>query len=263
MSRISTLALDFSSKFYFDGVALIEKGSATMLRSFIIRVLVFVTSSVLAVGAWQPASANTGDVVIARGLAAAPDSPALRDPVAAPEQGDTTVLFAGDDSETSPISAVDVPEGVLSDDSVGGFIESVDEYSTVTSLGDGLYMTELSLSPLNTLSSDGQWVPINTDVEVQSDGDVVVADNPLNPVVDDTGVGSGVLSVTASCGVGLATIGPGTAAGRIGEWLFRGVEKGINRETAVQGFEYFTRTASAGFGVPRSAYEYTNAQYDQ
>ena len=197
MSRISTLALDFSSKFYFDGVALIEKGSATVLRSFIIRVLVFVTSSVLAVGAWQPASANTGDVVIARGLAAAPDSPALRDPVAAPEQGDTTVLFAGDDSETSPIGAVDVPEGVLSDDSVGGSIESVDEFSTVTSLGDGLYKTELSLSPLNTLSSDGQWVPINTDVEVQSDGDVVVADNPLNPVVDDTGVGSGVLSVTA------------------------------------------------------------------
>jgi hypothetical protein len=190
MSTISTPTLDFSSEFDFDGETLFEKGSATMLRNVIIRVLVFVTASVLVVGAWQPASANTGDVVGATGLAAAPDSPSLRDPVAAPEQGDTTVLFAGDDSENSPIGAVDVPEGVLSDESLGGAIESVDEFSTVTSLGDGLYKTELSLSPLNTLSSDGQWVPINTDVELQSDGDVVVADNPLNPVVDDTGVGS-------------------------------------------------------------------------
>jgi hypothetical protein len=66
MSRISTLALDFSSKFYFDGVALIEKGSATMLRSFIIRVLVFVTSSVNSLLIWNSVSVASSGYSIPR-----------------------------------------------------------------------------------------------------------------------------------------------------------------------------------------------------
>lgn len=110
---------------------------------------------------------------------------------------------------------VSVEPGFDEDRSV---VVSREEFSQTYANPDGTHTTEVSTVPLNVRQGDGDWVPVNTDVEERADGSAVVSDHPMDPVFAASADDPDLLHVEAgsvklSMGLVGAAPSPAVAAG--------------------------------------------------
>lgn len=134
-----------------------------------------------------------------------PDGPVFERPIDPLPEGDFSGVFpestdeAGSSAGVSgPLVDVPVVEG-----EDPGVVVARDQFTVTRDLGDGVFVRDFSAFPVSQLGVLGAWLPIGTDFESSGDG-VSVSNNPLNPVVTDSPVGAGTVSVSHD-GLSLST----------------------------------------------------------
>ncbi len=130
-----------------------------------------------------------------------PDGKLWSDPTEpAPTEVPVPAPSAAEDPAASDVDLAELVNGP-GEAPEGGVVTERTEVSTTYALGDGVMYTELSRDPVN-VRLDGQWVPIETNVEGDGfwsflgGGGGVVERHPLRPRFADSAADAGVLELS-------------------------------------------------------------------